>query len=386
MPASAQQAGEIYTWTHAYGATAGANVEGWEFDFGGTGQSVTLDNLIDGELTVTETNQQNWAIRDNFNAIRESSFPGDFGGLDLTGLSAIEIDIEHNGLATYGGEIFAHTPLAGSGCCDFDVLGSFNVAPGPQTISVPLTGLTADKQAWVRTLGIHVYEHTWDGGGGPLTWKISDVRSVGPELSERYLSPHETPGDLDGVVVKFDGAAMTGSPADDTQPAGLTIVPNDIGGQALRWVDLGGGPGLALAWGNGRDGLLAVDYHTRPTDLRNYRFVEVRMRAQPGAGADSEVGVQFYTQSAVPGDEFIYQSAGDLLLPADSAYHILKFPIRFLDGLGQVQWHGVNLASHAGNMDIRVDYIRFAVPEPSSIAMMLAGCVAVVGLARKRRG
>lgn len=380
--ARAQLAGEIYTWTHAYGDAAGANNEGWSFNFGGN--SVVLDNTTDGVLTLTESSQLDWAIIDSFNRIRESSNPNDFGGLDLTGLDSIEIDIEHNGLQTYGGQIFAQTPNGPNNCCDFDVLGGFSIAPGVQTISVPLSGLTADKKAWVRTIGVQMFDHTWDTMGSPLTWKIHEVRSVGPGLYERFLSPHETAGDLDGAVVKFDETAISGGVVDG-QP-GLSIVANDAAGQALRWVDLGGGPGAAIAWGNGRDGVLAVDYHTRPTDLRNYGLVDVRMRAQPGAGADPSVGVQFYVQAATPGNAFLYQAAGDLTLPADGQYHVLTFPLSALINKGEIQWHGINLHGHVGNMDIRVDYVRFYVPEPATAAMLLAGAIGGVLIsARKGR-
>ena len=377
--ALAQSPGPVYTWDHAYGDSIGPNIEGWAVDFGGN--AIALDNLIDGALTITETDQQDWAIRDSFNRIRESSAPNDFGGIDLTGLSSIEIVIGHNGLQTFGGQVYAHTPNGPTNCCDFDVLGGFSVAPGaPQVVSVPLTGLTADKIAWVRTIGIQIFDHTWDAAGGPLTWTINEVRSAGTPLYERYLSPHNAPNDLDGAVVKFDSAAISGG-ADDSQN-GLSVVANDSDGYALRWVDLGGGPGAAIAWGNGRDGILAVDYHTRPTDLSNYKFVEVRMRAQGGAGADPTVGVQFYVQTT---DAYQYQSAGNIDLPVDSTYHSLVFSLAGLVDMDGVQWHGINVHGHAGNMDLRVDFVRFFVPEPTTLASLLIGFIGAAGGVRRRR-
>jgi hypothetical protein len=120
-------------------------------------------------------------------------------------------------------------------------------------------------------------------------------------------------------------------------------------------------------------------------DLSNYHFVTVRMRAQPGAGADPAVGVQFYVQSAVTGNDFFYQNPADQSLPADSQYHELTFALAGLQGMNAVQWAGINLAPHAGNMDIRVDYVRFSVPEPAAACLLVLGaCIGYLG-SRKRR-
>jgi Mannanase, galactose-binding domain-like/PEP-CTERM motif len=375
-PAMAQLPGEIYTWDQSYGESVGPDVEGWYYSFGNN--PVTLDNVTDGVLTVTESTDLDWAINDSFNRIRESSAPNDFGGLDLTGLDTLELLIGHNGTQTYGGQIYMQTP--NPGCCDFDVPGGFSVNPGaPQVVSVPLSGLTADKISWIRTIGIQMFDHSWSSDG-PLTWTIEEVRSAGTPLKERYLSPEETANDLDGAVVKFDSAAIAG--ASDDSPTGLSTIANDLGGQALRWVDGGNGSGAAIAWGNGRDGYNAVQYDTRPYDLRNYDYVDVRIRAQAGAGADPSVDVQFYFQTT---DAYTYQSAGDLTLDADSQYHILTFPLSAITNLGDVQWHGINLGPHAGNMDIRVDYVRFySVPEPSSLVLFGIAACAAVGFRRRR--
>jgi len=378
-PAAAQQAGVIYTWDHSFGESLGPNNEDWDNDYGPDAPALT--NVIDGELTVTETNQTGWTIRDGYNKIREAS-NSDFGGLDLTGLDSLEIEIGHNGAQTYGGQVYVRTPSAPEGCCNYFNLGPISVAPGaPQVFSVPLTAIpTADELAWVRTLGVQIFDHTWDAGGGPLTWTIKEFRSAGTELTERFLSNHDGAVGLDGAVVKFDSSAVSGG-ADDS-PTGLSVVAADVAGSSsLRWVDLGGGPGAAIAWGNGRDGINAVNYHTRPTDLRNYDFVEVRMRAQGGAGADPNVDVQFYFQTT---DGYNYQSAGDLSLPVDSAYHVLTFPLAGISNLGDVQWHGINVNGHAGNMDLRVDYVRFRIPEPSTVALLAIGCLGALGLVRRR--
>lgn len=379
-PAVAQTPDVLYTWDQSYGESVGPDIEGWSQHFGGN--AITLSNAIDGELTVTETDQTDWAITDPYDRIRESAAPNNYGGLDLTGLDSLEITIGHNGTETYSGQVYLQVPSGPNSCCSFGpVLGGISVLPGaPQTFSVPLSSLTADAEPYVMTVGVQMFDHT-GASDGPLTWSIENVSSAGTPLTERYLSPWETSGDLDGAVVKFDSAAISG--ASDESPDGLGTIANGMGGYALRWVDLGGSDGAAIAMGNGRDGVNAVDYYTRPLDLRNYDYAEVRMYAAPGAGADSEVGVQFYMQNT---DSYAYQSAGDLLLPVDGTYHSLIFPLSALADLDGVQWHGINLAPHAGNMDIRVDYVRFfAIPEPASVTLLgLAGCLLLFGWRTRR--
>lgn len=370
-PAVAQTPGELYTWDWGYGDATGPNVEGWAID----GGNASVNNAIDGQLTVAEGDDLGFNVRDSWNRIRESSNPQDLGGLDLTGLQSIDYVIGHSGTQTLGGKLFAQVP---SGWKEFEI----SVAPGaPQTFSFPLSLLTADDIPWINTIGVQVWDHSWDGEG-PLDWTIEQVSSAGTPLTERYLSPHDTLGDLDGAVVNWDSAAIT-TGADGTQNGLSTIMNDDSSSAALRWVDVDGGPGAAISWGNGRDGNLAKTWATFPTDLSNYDHVDVRMRVQPGAGADSELGLQFYVQTA---SGWTFQSPGSTTLPADSLYHVLTFPLSGLNDMDTVMTHGIDLLSHAGDMDIRVDYVRFySVPEPASVALLgLAGCLLMCGW-RKRR-
>jgi hypothetical protein len=384
--AAAQSPSVLYTWDHGFGEAPGPNTETWVPHFGA--QAVSLSNAIDGELTVTELSGGvgDWAISESFNRIRESDNPLDIIGLDLTGLDSIEIDIAHTGANTYGGQIYLQVPNTSSGgCCQFRA-APISVAPGGiQTVSIPLAGtlLNDYEQAWIQQVGVQIFDHSWDAGSGAVTWTIQEIRSAGTPLEERFLSPHSALGDLDGAVVKFDAAAVTGG-ADDTQN-GLSAVATE-GVHALRWVDLGGGPGAAIAWGNGRDGLLAVDYQTRPTDLSNYDYVTVRIKAQPGSGADPTVGVEFYAQNIIaPGNEFSYQTPGTIQLPVDNTFHELTFSLAGLSGMQKVQWHGINLAPHAGNMAMFVDYVRFwQIPEPSSLAVVMIGLVGACASWRRR--
>jgi hypothetical protein len=382
----AQTPAPIYTWDHAFGYGTGDNLEQWGKDFGPN--AITLSNVNDGELTITEdASGTDWAIHDSYNAIREST-PGDYGGLDLTGLEPIRLEIGHSGTKTYGGQFYVNPPSgnSGSGCCDFIVLGGISVNPGaPQVFDLPLSSVAPSQIAYIRSMGVQIFDHTWSDDGA-VTWTIKEISSAGTPLAERFLSPHlDNAVDKDGAVVKFDSAGVQGSAGDDTQN-GLTMIASDtLGDFALRWVDLGNGPGGAIGWTNGRDGV-TVDsshiYNTAPTDLSNYKYMEVRIRAQGGATAAAEVGVQPYMLTT---SGYNFQSPGYVNLPVDSAYHVLKFPLNGITNLNTVQVHGVNIDGHVGgNIDMRVDYVRFRVPEPATLALFALGLVGVVGGRRKR--
>ncbi len=363
--AVAQSPGVLYTWDQSYGGSVGPSVEGWAVSSGTAG----IDNNTDGVLTITEVDQGGYSVYDGWNLIREST-PGSYSGLDLVGLETVEFDISHNGTETYSGKLFVQTPTW------HDI--QIDVAPGAtQTYSFPLSGLSDNELPWVRTVGFQVYDHT-GAADGPLTWTINEVRSAGTPLTERYLSPH-APDDLDGVVVNFDADAISGG-SGGTQN-GLSMATSDTDGGALKWVDLSGGPGAAIAWADGREGLLAKDYQTRPMDLSNYQYVDVRIKAQPGAGADPTLGVQFYVQTG----NWSYQVAGDQYLDVDNEWHIMTFPLAGLVDMDQEAVHGINLYEHEGNMQMFVDYVRFySVPEPASMLLLVVGCVGLLGVCRKR--
>src|SRR5262245_32068095 len=85
----AQSPRVLYTWK------ATGDTRKWDRAFGDN--TYSFENAIEGELTVAETGPEGSAgsIRDDFNLIVEGST--DQGGLDLTGLSALEFDLGHSG-------------------------------------------------------------------------------------------------------------------------------------------------------------------------------------------------------------------------------------------------------------------------------------------------
>lgn len=389
--AGAQSPSVIYTWDWGIGSFGGANVEEWAGAFGA--QTPTLDNGTDGVLTITEVALGgDWAISDGFNYAKESASRADlsgrfdFGGLDLFGIGGLEMDISHNGTGDISGQIFMQ-PDDGTGCCGF-LTSQFTISPGANTVQVDLTNLdggpiTTDQSEYLRTIGIQIYGHA---EASPVTFEVSEIRSVGPVVGERVIADYSS-GVLDGVVVKFDNLGIANAPAADSQN-GLSI-----SGGALRWVDLGGTgdpgdeSGGALAWGNNND--LAVSFVSRPLDISNYDNAEITMRVQPGAGADPEMFFHLYAQYANPasGGEYDYASS-EMSIPADNQTYTLSVPLDSLgaNNLDLVQWLGLNVHPHAGNMQVFVESIVLkAIPEPASAMLVGLGLALFSGSRRSRR-
>src|SRR5215212_385670 len=177
--ARAQTPGVVYTWP--------SGTQDWFKNFGaGTG---TLSNS-GGALQITETSGTpgtGAAWSDGFNTIHDASAlfgSGCCGGIDLTGLSSLQFDMGHNGPNPVNVQFFTQaTP--GS---NFIALGpDLAIAPGIATYSLPLTGLSGDQAAYLRTIGINIRDHVADGN---LTWTLSEMRSAGTPLATRTIADH----------------------------------------------------------------------------------------------------------------------------------------------------------------------------------------------------
>src|SRR4051794_24646157 len=208
----AQSPSEVYTWNGT------GNVQQWFKSFGTN--TISLSNTNAGELTITETGSAgtNFAASDDFNRVREAP-AGPSGGLDLTGLSYLQLDIGHNGSAAIPVQVFVQaTPGSNFVALGPDII----VAPGVNTYQVPLTGLTPAQATYVRTIGINTRDHVAQGN---LTWTMQSVRSGGQTLTQRDLATHE-PGSpesgLNGALVNFDGASVLGNSGQNQ--TGLSVV------------------------------------------------------------------------------------------------------------------------------------------------------------------
>jgi hypothetical protein len=369
-PVAAQVPDTLYTWSHAFGEAAGANPEGWAFNFGNN--ALTVDNTVDGTLTLTETGTagRDWAVIDSFNRIKESLNPADYGAIDLTGLDSLEIDLGHNGPNTVFGQIFAFVTPASN----FVTLGPLNaLSGGVQTYSIPLSGLTPLQRSSVRSIGIQIFDHVSDGN---LTWQVNEVRSAGTPDVQRLIANFDGgSADFDGTITNFEETSVIGHVGGKNN-SGLTVNTTD---GALQWQEAAGAAGVALEFGNNNDQYVAEDFAARPMDLRNYGFAEVRLRIQSQVPGEL-VPVQYYLQNA----GFNYHTAGpDQMVPANAQYHTLRFPLAGVPNLDQVNIHGINFGSHQGAALFRVDYVKYVVPEPTSLLMLLGGCMAATLLRRR---
>jgi hypothetical protein len=335
--ANAQTPGVLYTWE--------SGVQDWSRSFGAADTSATLANSGVGDLVITETSTAaggSQAFSDGFNTIREGApfSIGCCGGLDLTGLSSLEFVLGHNGVGNVNVQFYTQASPGST----YVALGpDVPVAPGINTYTLPLSGLTAEQIVYLRTIGINIRDHAAEGN---LTWTIQEIRSAGTPLTSRLIGNYESASEFNGVICNFECGAISGSDGGQNN-SGLSIVNG-----ALEWTDLGGGAGAAIIYGNGTENS-GGSYNARPVDLSNYDIVAMRMKA---TGADPTLGVQFYMQT---GSGYTYQSTNSSLT-VDGAYHNLVFSLAGITTRNFVNTSGVNLFAHPNNLVIDIDSVIYS--------------------------
>ena len=384
--ASAQSPSVIYTWNGT------GNPRSWGRG-GGQPNFVELSNNIAGQLTVTEVGDQfepgsldplfygkSFIVADSGDRVRESSFAE--GGIDLTGLQFVEMDISHTGTGNVSVQPYIGTgrnstyTWFGPGP-DYLPSGTPWSIPGntATTVRIPIYQLLPEQQAYNRSIGLKVFDHI---DQGYLTWTISEVRSVGTPLTERILASHNVgsiDNGLNGAYVNFDGGAVLGhtpnNPGGGTvqDQTGLTL--NASGSGSLQWTDKGGAgtaespSGAAITWGNGTAFYDNNSFYERPADFSNYNRVTFRMSASevtPGAGGS--LGVQAFFQTGNYEATQISNGAGvgangEIALPIDGQFHDLTFPLDNITNRLLVPAFGVNLFAHLTDLNINVDQVRF---------------------------
>ena len=342
--ARAQMPSVLYTWN-----TPG-DIQTWSRAFGDN--SATLQSTIAGELSIIETGTLggSLAISDGGNRVRESSTASS-GGTDLTGLDFLEFDLGHNG----SGPIDVQFYVQGSPGYTFKALGpDLPVTPGVNTYKVPLAGLTADEIVYLRTMGFNARTHS---AVGNVTWTLREVRSSGTPLTVRDLITHDTgsaEGGLQGAIANFDVAAIAGNDGGQNQ-SGLSH--NPAGSGSLQWTDLGGSNGAAITWGNGT-AWNGNTFNNRTTDLGGYTEMIVRMSALDAVNPAGSVGVQGFFQK----NGFSFEAANggtSKTLPTNGQYKDLTFSLSGLTNMNVVETTGINVGSHANDLTINVDNIRF---------------------------
>lgn len=352
--ARAQSPGVLYTWPGT------GNIADWTTN----GPNFTvLDNNTAGQLTATEMGDQldptivggEVFIHDGFQRRLESS--ADIGGLDLTGLSYLEMDIGHNSpTATVNVQFYVQaTPTYDYkwGGSDGILQGpDWSLGPGMHTVRLPISQLAADHQVYIVGIGADVRNHA---SAGNLTWTISELRAVGTPLTTRDIATHNvgtSDNGLNGAYINFEGAAVQGGTGNQDQ---VGLSQNTSGSGSLEWTDLGGGPGAAIGWGNGTT-FGGNNYNERPLSADNYNQVIFRMKATDPLNQGGTISVQSYFQNEA---YFDYQVPGTQDLPVDGQFHDLVFSLTGLHGMKSIDAFGVNLGAHPNNAIIDVDLVRF---------------------------
>jgi len=381
--ANAQTAGVLYTWNGT------GNVQLWGDgndhpdppSVGRTGgpNGTTVRNDFPGELTITELGDtldpaikgEAWVIQDHFNKRLESS--PEIGGLDLTGLDFIEMDVKHTGTGNVNVQMFIQTTpnynyLWYGPEPTYTPLGpDWSLPPNVvTTLKFPVNQLTVAQQAWVSSIGLSVRDHV--ALNENQTWTISEVRSVGAGLTVRNLATHDV-GSLDnglnGAYVNFGNMAVVGNDGGQNQ-TGLSQDTSGTG--SLKWTDKGnqGVPtnpsGAAITWGNGTGfdfGAPHVgSFFERLVDASNYNRLTLRVKATdviPGGGGS--VGLQSFFQTGA----YVFQLAGpSQTLAIDGQYHDLIFPLSSVTNLANIQAFGLQLFGHTNDITINVDNVQFS--------------------------
>ena len=338
---SAQTPGILYTWPGT------GNAADWIAE--SSTNTVTVANSMAGFLTATESGLFDpinevtitggaSVLHDGFNRRREQSTLG--GGLDLTGLDTIELDVQHNGAANVNVQFYMqaspfYTYLSG-GSDPANTLNGADWSIPPNTLTTlkfPIHALTSAQQAWISAFGLSIRAHE---PAGNVTWNISEVRSVGTPLTVRNLATHDTGSSdngLNGVYANFEQAAIVGNDGGQNQ-SGFSHNPAGTG--SLQWTDKGNAgnvanpSGAAVTWGNGTayffDEAHIGSFFERLADFSNYNRLTFRMKATdvtPGGGGT--IGIQSFFQT----DNYVFTVAGGTgnfqPLPVDGEFHDLGF-------------------------------------------------------------
>lgn len=340
--------------------------EGWELGFG------TINNInnLDGKL-LWETDGTSGAIRDNYNNTEAFFQPG-AGGVDLTGLSALEfvnvvytgedptIDVEFYVQASVDSVYKGSAQLIGH-----DVTFTAGV---PQSVTVPLTTLLDTEIAWVRVWGMNIRTHT-----ATASWSLDEVRSIGPALEERYIArftPESPDNGFQSMIVNWAFEAIQGNDGLQNQD-GLSVVAGAGVDGALQFVSLGGvlsgenpaGGAISLCNGAGNFSTSGSNYWTAPTDISNYQFMEWYMKAIGTEG--SSVQVQLFSQSGQGWAYFNVLGGSPVTLEADGEWHKVTGDLTGMNAMDYVYTIGINLFGHPTDLTIQIDHIRAHNDQPT---------------------
>jgi hypothetical protein len=362
----------LYTWDNT--GNASPNVENWVKNFGTN--TAILDNAVPGTLRLIETGGvgADIAFSDGANRIRESLTSGS-GGTDVTGLDWMEFDLGHTG----AGPIQVQFYVQASTGFTFVPLGpDLMVQPGMNTYQVPLTGLTPNQAVYLRTMGFNARTHN---AVGDVVWSLQEVRAGGTPLIQRQLfdADPSIEGGLQGAYANFDLPAIQGNNGGQNQ----TGFSHDAATGSLKWTDVGGQQGAAINFGNGT-AWNGNTFNNREADLSNYQNVRVKISATDPNNGGGTLGMNTFIQA----NNFAFQSiqgGAPQNIPIDGNFHVVTWSLAGMNNMNGVDAFGLNLFGHPQNLDIRVDWIRFAVPEPGCVSLLAIAIAGCIGTVRPRR-
>jgi hypothetical protein len=278
--------------------------------------SGTISNITTHFNENTETTELTFTINgagsitDSYNNTG-AVFQPSAGGVDLTGLSAIEMDIRYEGdLPTHNLQFFVQATNAYTFVGMSDV--TLTAGEPAKTITFNLASLTPPQVAHIKGWGVSIRAFPGGYAGGPLQYYIDEVRSVGTPLTSRVycdFTPTASDGGFHGIFMNFNGNAIVGNSGQNHTGFERIDYPDTDGVlyYQQQYAEGANGPyGPAWSWQNG----FLPGFDGRPTDISNYNFIEVDMMLENESGTPLDVA--YFTQSAVP-DEFGFIS--------DSAYY-----------------------------------------------------------------
>ncbi len=344
--------------------------EGWAVWYG----SFSSPWVENGKL-MWESDGTQGAIRDSYNNTNAVFQPG-AGGIDLTGLSALEfVNMVYTGDApTIKVEFYVKASVNDTFKGSADLIGhDVTFTAGiPQTVTVPLENLTPTEIAWIRIYGVTIRTAT-----STAIWSLDEVRSIGTPLQERYFarfSPESPDGGFQSVFVNFGGNAIQGYDG-VVNYDGFSIVPDAGVDGALQFVSIGGatnpdngspiGGAIAICNGAGNIGSGNGTYYSQPTDISNYQYMEWLMKAEGVEGAST--AIQLYVQTTSGWSIYNTLGGSPFILEADGQWHKLTGDLTSVESPDWVFTNGINIYGHPTDLTIQIDHVRGHNDQPTDI-------------------
>ncbi len=344
--------------------------EGWALNFGSGLFDVGTVFNNEGEFheLAFSVEGAGGAIRDNFNNTGALFQPG-AGGVDLTGLSTIEMEIRYEGdVPTQNLQFYVQANTTSTYVGMNDVTLTAGV---PEVISFDLSVLTPPQIAFVRVWGVNVRALPAEYEGPPLRFFIKEVRSTGTPLTERLYADFVAGGPDDGfhgVFMNFNGAAIVGNTGQDKtgfSRVEFTGTDGVLEYQQQYAEDGSAVPfGPAWSWQNGFN----PGFNGRPTDATNYDFIEVDIALENTSGTSLDVA--YFTQSTTFDEDgfklqdFQYYNHDFATITANTGFQTLVFELDkdnpTMANVSHIMRHGLNFGATVPDeiYTIRVDEIR----------------------------